>query len=62
MDISTIDSVKKYIVLGNTSKPTYEVTLTDATKVYVPHATNNTDYQVILAWAAIDGNNIEEAD
>ena len=62
MDISTIDSVKKYIVLGNTSKPTYEVTLTDATKVYVPHATDNTDYQAVQVWAAVDGNNIEEAD
>ena len=37
-----IDSVKKYVVLGNPSKPNYEVTLTDATKVYVPHATDNT--------------------
>ena len=62
MDISTIDSVKKYIVLGNTSKPTYEVTLTNETKVYVPHATDNTDYQTVQEWAAIDGNNIEEAD
>tara|TARA_Y100000385_G_C12577869_1_gene419170 strand:- start:248 stop:433 length:186 start_codon:yes stop_codon:yes gene_type:complete len=61
MDISTIDSVKKYIVLGNTSKPTYELTLTDSIKIYVPHATDNTDYQAILAWVA-DGNTIEEAD
>ena len=62
MDISTIDSVKKYIVLGNTSKPTYELTLTDSTKIYVPHATDNTDYQAVQEWAAIDGNTIAEAD
>ena len=61
MDISTINSVKKYIVLGNTSKPTYELTLTDSTKIYVPHATDNTDYQAIQEWVA-EGNTIQEAD
>ena len=30
--------------------------------VFVPINTANTDYQYILEWAAIDGNNIEEAD
>ena len=28
----------------------------------IPMDTDNTDYQNILEWAAIDGNNIEEAD
>ena len=28
----------------------------------VPMNNDNTDYQDILEWAAIDGNNIEEAD
>ena len=29
---------------------------------HVPLDTANTDYQAILAWAAIDGNTIAEAD
>ena len=57
-----IDSVKKYVVLGNTSTFTYEVTLTDSTKVYVPQAAANSDYQAVQEWAAIDGNTIAEAD
>tara|TARA_R110000744_G_scaffold211407_1_gene330519 strand:- start:521 stop:709 length:189 start_codon:yes stop_codon:yes gene_type:complete len=28
----------------------------------VPNATENTDYQAILEWEAIDGNTIAEAD
>ena len=28
----------------------------------VPMNEENTDYQAVLKWAAIDGNNIEEAD
>ena len=28
----------------------------------VPNATDNTDYQTVQAWAAIDGNTIAEAD
>jgi hypothetical protein len=57
-----INSVKKIIELTNTSTPTYEVKLTDSTKIYVPHATDNTDYQTVQEWAAIDGNTIAEAD
>ena len=56
-----IDSVKKIIELTNPSTPTYEVTLENSTKVYVPHAADNTDYQAILEWVA-DGNTIAEAD
>lgn len=61
MNISTIDSVKKYVVLSDVSNPTYEITLTDSTKIYVPHATDNSDYQAIQAWVA-DGNTIAETD
>ena len=61
MNISTIDSVKKYVVLSDVSNPTYEITLTDSTKIYVPHATDNSDYQAIQAWVA-DGNTIAEVD
>ena len=56
-----IDSVKKYVILSSESNPTYEVTLTDSTKVYVPHATDNTEYIAIQEWVA-DGNTIAEAD
>ena len=38
------------------------VAVIDGKTVYVPLNTENTDYQAILAWAAIDGNTIEEAD
>ena len=57
-----INSVKKIIELTDPSTPTYEVTLADSTKVYVPHAADNTDYQAIQEWAAVDGNTIAEAD
>ena len=38
-----------------------EVTLTDGAKLYVPYATDNSDYQAVLEWVA-DGNTIAEAD
>jgi len=31
-------------------------------ELHIPMNNENTDYQKVLEWAAIDGNNIEEAD
>lgn len=61
MDKDNIQAVKKHVMLSG-EQANLEVTLTDNTKLFVPHATANTDYQNILAWAAIDGNTIAEAD
>ena len=40
----------------------YNVTKQDDTILAVPKDTANTDYQNILAWAAVDGNTIADAD
>ncbi len=40
----------------------YNITQQDDTILSVPKDTGNIDYQNILAWAAIDGNTIAEAD
>ena len=61
MNKDNIQAVKKHVMLSG-QQANLEVTLTDGAKLYVPHATDNTDYQAILEWAAIDGNNIEDAD
>jgi len=61
MDKNNIQAVKKYIFLSG-EEGNLEVTLTDGAKLYVPHATDNSDYQAIQEWAAIDGNTIAEAD
>ena len=36
----------------------YKMTLTDSSVWYVPIAEDNSDYQAIQEWSAIDGNNI----
>ncbi len=61
MDKDNIQAVKKHVMLSN-QQANLEVTLTGGAKLYVPHATDNSDYQAVLAWAAIDGNTIAEAD
>ena len=38
------------------------VTDNDNKEHFVPIANGNTDYQDVLEWEKIDGNNIEEAD
>tara|TARA_E500000318_G_C3401374_1_gene149941 strand:- start:9 stop:194 length:186 start_codon:yes stop_codon:yes gene_type:complete len=37
---------------------TYKVTYSNGAIKFVPLAEDNTDYQAIQEWAAIDGNNI----
>jgi hypothetical protein len=60
MNKDNIQAVKKHVMLSG-EQANLEVTLTDNTKLFVPHATDNTDYQTIQAWVA-DGNTIAEAD
>jgi len=60
MNKDNIQAVKKHVMLSG-EQANLEVTLTDGAKLYVPHATDNTDYQAILEWVA-DGNTIAEAD
>ena len=38
------------------------VTYTDGKTSFVPLDTNNSDYAALLEWAAVDGNNIADAD
>lgn len=47
--------------LTSTFSGVYKVVLDDGTISFVPHATDNIDYQAILDWVA-DGNTIQDAD
>jgi len=51
-----IDTVEKIYVDGNFE--TYRVTFENGKISNVPIAEDNTDYQAIQEWAAIEGNNI----
>ena len=62
MDKNSIQSVKKVNSPTTGELANYTTTLTDGKIRCVPHATDNTDYQAVQAWAAIDGNPIAEAD
>jgi len=57
-----IKSVKKMKDRDTDEIVSYNITQQDDTILSVPKDTANTDYQNILAWAAIDGNTIAEAD
>ena len=61
-DYDYIKSVKKMKCSITDEVVSYNVTKQDDTILSVPKDTANTDYQNILAWAAIDGNTIAEAD
>ena len=55
----------KYIAItdpaGNKSNSSIKATIAGK-EVFVPLTTDNKDYVAIQKWAAIDGNNIEDAD
>ncbi len=55
-----ISTVKKVILAGEVN--TYKVVDNDNDVYFVPIATDNTDYQAVQEWEAIDGNTISEAD
>jgi len=59
--IRHISSAKKYKASDNTIT-TIMVTYTDGKTSFVPLDTNNSDYAALLEWAAVDGNNIADAD
>ena len=61
-DYDYIKSVKKMKCSITDEVVSYNVTKQDDTILAVPKDTANTDYQNILAWEAIDGNTIAEAD
>jgi len=62
MDKDNIQSVKKVNSSTTGELANYTTTLKDGKIRCVPPATDNTDYQAILEWAAIDGNTIADAD
>ena len=54
-----IDSVEKVYDLITNSFTSYKMILVGSSKIYsVPLDPDNTDYQAIQEWAAIEGNNI----
>jgi|14_taG_2_1085336.scaffolds.fasta_scaffold23036_1 hypothetical protein len=58
-----INTVKKFIPRETGTLDFYKVTLNDSVdEIFVPINTENSNYQEILEWAAIDGNTIAEAD
>tara|TARA_R100001129_G_scaffold168467_1_gene136675 strand:+ start:183 stop:368 length:186 start_codon:yes stop_codon:yes gene_type:complete len=61
MDKDSIQSVKKVNSPTTGELANYTTTLTDGKIRCVPHATDNSDYQAILAWVDA-GNTIAEAD
>ena len=61
MDKDSIQSVKKVNSPTTGELANYTTTLTDGKIRCVPHETDNSDYQAILAWVDA-GNTIAEAD
>jgi hypothetical protein len=62
MDKDSIQSVKKVNSPTTGELANYTTTLTDGKIRCVPHATDNSDYQAIQDWVAVDGNTIADAD
>ncbi len=61
MNKNNIVSVKK-IEDGNSVLLSYQVVWNTNINTFVPNDANNTDYQTVQEWAAVDGNNIADAD
>ena len=61
MNKNNIVSVKK-IEDGNSVLLSYQVVWNTNINTFVPNDANNADYQTVQEWAAVDGNNIEDAD
>jgi len=63
MNVENIQSVKK-VNDYNDALNNYKVICKNSSsrEYFVPINTDNTDYQAIQEWAAIDGNTIAEAD
>tara|TARA_R100001460_G_scaffold88466_1_gene129946 strand:+ start:329 stop:514 length:186 start_codon:yes stop_codon:yes gene_type:complete len=61
MNKDNIVSVKK-IEDGNGVLLSYQVVWNTNINTFVPNDVNNTDYQIVQAWAVVDGNTIAEAD
>jgi|TARA_R110000803_G_scaffold144077_1_gene210014 hypothetical protein len=59
-----IKSVKKMVRPEDGTTETNQLKVTDTNDKFhfVPKDNKNTDYQKVLEWAAIDGNNIEDAE
>ena len=62
MNKENIQSAKKIKLTSSTTIDTIKVTMTDDEILFVPITTENVDYVKLQEWAAIDGNNIADAD
>tara|TARA_R110000765_G_scaffold261693_1_gene361706 strand:- start:16 stop:204 length:189 start_codon:yes stop_codon:yes gene_type:complete len=62
MNKENIGSVKKVNDLYTGNLDSYLTTTNDNLICHVPIQPDNTDYQAIQEWAAVDGNTIAEAD
>jgi hypothetical protein len=54
-----INTVEKYYSLVTNEFSSYKVTYTDSSIIFVPLATDNTDYQSIQTWIADGGTVID---
>tara|TARA_R100000935_G_C2699092_1_gene109557 strand:+ start:319 stop:504 length:186 start_codon:yes stop_codon:yes gene_type:complete len=61
MNKDNIVSVKK-IEDGDGVLLSYQVVWNTDINTFVPNVTDNTDYQTVQEWEAIDGNTIADAD
>jgi hypothetical protein len=62
MFIDNIKSAKYIKDITGDNNSTVKIILQDDTINWTPMANDNSDYLVVLEWAAIDGNTIAEAD
>ena len=62
MHIDNIKSAKYIKDITGDNNSTVKIILQDDTINWTPMANDNSDYLVVLEWAAIDGNTIAEAD
>jgi len=63
MDKDNIQSVKKFNQVETGNLVSYKIITKTNEIFYAPVNDNeNTEYKAVLAWAAVDGNTIAEAD
>ena len=62
MNSDNIQSVKKVNSSTSGELVCYRTVTKWVVASFVPHAIHNVDYQAIVEWAKIDGNNIADAD
>jgi len=62
MDKDNIKTVKKLNAIETGNLVGYKIVTNNDVVIQAPVCDDNTDYQALLEWEAIDGNTIAEAD